>query len=330
MLENEKIEILISGYFENSIDDTQRRMLEDWRDKSDNNRNEFERLSRIHQEQKRHVSSNQLLAARDRMKGQVISQLITKNKKTTRGFSAALSFCVVLIVGLMVGDISLISNNNQIYSGDFIVQTEPGQISTCILPDGTVVWLNSGSEVRYRFANYEERQIELRGEAFFEVAKSEATPFIVETTSGKVKVFGTKFNVRARKDEQNVLITLAEGSIGVLNKEDELLVKMVPNEQVGLSSKGTIASQKKVDASIYGAWKESRFLYKNANLEFIAQRFSEFYGVTVAFESEHLKKETFRCVLDRKQSMLKALQMLKRTSDIDYKVSGTKIIFKEK
>ncbi len=328
MIEKEKIELLLSAYLKDELNQEEKSYVDTWRNKNTENQSEFKRLIALHQEQNKQFSETDILKAKDSVKGMLIKRLLltrNKNRKLIGTLSGTLS---IFIIGLffMVSESAF---QNDPITGEFIVKTEKGQLSKTTLPDSTEVWLNSNTEIAYHFEN-NERFVRVKGEAFFNVRKSETTPFIVHTNRNYIKVFGTSFNVLSRKNQVKSQITLVEGSIGILDESKTLLGKMSPGYQVEITKEGRILSEKKVNTELFTAWKVGRYEYRNISLEMIAQRLEELYSVNVRFQDAKLKKEEFRCVLDRNKSMLHTLEILRITSEVDYKVKNNSIIFLRK
>jgi ferric-dicitrate binding protein FerR (iron transport regulator) len=145
------------------------------------------------------------------------------------------------------------------------------------LTDGTKVWLNSESELRYpvQFSG-KERRVELTGEAFFEVARNEKVPFLVESGEQTVKVLGTEFNISSYKDDPLIYTTLVKGSVEVFLKNmPEINQLLAPNEQSTLNKLEAQISKRIVDTYSYVAWKDGRFVFQDLNLGDIMKTLSK-------------------------------------------------------
>jgi ferric-dicitrate binding protein FerR (iron transport regulator) len=214
------------------------------------------------------------------------------------------------------------------YTGVTTVKTEPGEMSSCILPDSTKIWLNYDSEIQYRLLSEKSgktREVKVRGEVYFEVAKEKKVPFEVLTENTKIKVYGTQFNVRQRK-ELELQVTLIEGSMAVFTKNDVKISQLVPGEQLVLNKQGELLSKMKIDIQQAVLWKEGRCEFKDVTLEAIAYHLNELYGVNIKIQDNALKNERFRCVIDRHKSLLQTLQLLKETTSLSYSIKGSDIL----
>ncbi len=197
-----------------------------------------------------------------------------------------------------------------------------------MLADGTKVWINSESLIKYPVAfKGKERRVYLEGEAYFEVSKNENMPFVVDMGKAAVQVLGTSFNARAYRDENNVYATLAEGKIRLETPGRSMY--LAPDEQgiVDLTS-GNI-SKKKVDIQLYVSWKDGRFAFQQQTLEDMMNTLSRWYDIQVFFESEALRQVTFTGNLKRYDGFNKIIELLEMTGMAHFKVEGNKVFISE-
>lgn len=163
-----------------------------------------------------------------------------------------------------------------------------GQRANLTLPDGTNVWLNARSEMRYPAVfTGNKREITLDGEAYFEVTHNEDKPFVVQTNKCNVEVLGTKFNVEAYSDSEDFCTSLIEGSVRVSDKGNpsETLV-LAPNQQVSLIN-GHLQSKSIADFDPF-RWKEGLICFKDMNFKELMSRFEKCYGIHVIIENPKL------------------------------------------
>lgn len=207
------------------------------------------------------------------------------------------------------------------------VTTPQGGEFQLILPDGTKVWLNASSTIRYPLTFAEnERKVELEGEAYFEVAKrkmestkQQATPqpFTVNTPYQRVEVLGTHFNVNAYDNENETKTTLIEGSVKVSTKNgSEQILK--PNEQ-GITKGADRILVHAVNPAVAIAWKEGQFLFDNTDLKTIMRQLERWYNIKVV-DLEHFPNSTYNGKLKRTSKLSKVLQILELTSDLKFKI----------
>ena len=195
------------------------------------------------------------------------------------------------------------------------------------LADGTRVWVNSASEVR--FPNYfsgGKREIYVKGEVYLEVARDEKHPFIVYTGENEVRVLGTRFNLTAYPDEQKVITTLVEGSVEFRN--DQSSVRLKPGEQSVLNRATNKLEKQKVDVSIYTSWVSGTYEYERSPLSDITRQLSRWYDVQFIYESTEFSNHPFTGVVKRDQSLEEVLSIIEKTTNIRFKISGRTIIIK--
>jgi putative anti-sigma factor len=195
------------------------------------------------------------------------------------------------------------------------------------LADGTRVWLNSATKLVFpRNFTGSERRVVLSGEAFFEVARDESKPFIVETSRMDVKVLGTRFNVNAYADNEVVSATLVNGSVEVSSSKQEPMV-LVPGEQA-YGNAGEL-EKREVNVRLYTSWIDGRFLFNNAELEEIAKQISRWYDVKIFFATESVKRVRFTGGMVKFKPLDDLIRMIENTSPVRFSVKGKTIVISE-
>ena len=194
------------------------------------------------------------------------------------------------------------------------------------LSDGTTVWMNSDTELRYtdQFVG-KQRIVHLKGEACFKVSKDKEHAFIVRTDAMDVKVYGTEFNVMAYPDEEMVQTTLLEGSVGVDLKNEAGVVQtsmLKPDMQVEYY-KGNIRGEiKEVDASKYFGWRDGKFQFDNEKLGSITRKLERWYGVKFFFQNREDQNIRFSGEMKRFQEFSTILNLLEYGSNVEFDVHG--------
>lgn len=202
-----------------------------------------------------------------------------------------------------------------------------------VLSDGTKVWLNSESQLKYpvNFVEGEKRQVELvYGEAYFDVTPSSennGAKFIVLNKSQEVEVLGTEFNIKAYKDEANIFTTLVEGKVAV--KYEAGRQNLVPNQQLTYDTQAKITSIKNVDVYNETSWKDGVFSFERKPLKDIMKVLSRWYDVDIIFDSQSLEEVKFFGNLEKDQNIQEILETIKRFKTIEaYEITGKTIILK--
>lgn len=196
------------------------------------------------------------------------------------------------------------------------------------LADGTQVWLNSETELRFpvHFAG-RERNVYLKGEAYFDVAKDSAHPFVVKTSMGDIKVLGTAFNVSVY-DERMMAATLEKGSICYL-KDTRNGVLIKPGEQLISTEGSDLPVVRKVNTRLYTAWKDNLFCFEEQHLDQIMSTLARWYDFQVKFESEELKKLELSGTLDKYSDIQPLLRLFELGTDVRFEIQN-KVIYVRK
>lgn len=195
-----------------------------------------------------------------------------------------------------------------------------------VLPDGTRVWLNAASSLKYPTAfTGNERRVDLTGEAYFEVSKNALKPFFVKTATQTVAVLGTHFNINSYPDEAATKTTLLEGSVKVMSTTGPATVKLKPGEQsINTISAINVKTDADLDEAI--SWKNGKFLFRNTELRTIMRQLSRWYDVDVEYQGNVAQKH-YRGRISRNVPVSEIFEILK-TSGINFTINGRKIIVK--
>ena len=192
------------------------------------------------------------------------------------------------------------------------------------LADGTMVWLNSDSELRYpvNFAG-RERRVFLKGEAYFDVARNMDMPFRVEAGEMEVEALGTEFNMNVYGDDGCLRTTLAEGKVRVSYAATRQACILEPGEQA-LLEEGAL-SVRQVDLRDVVGWKEGRFVFSDLPLEAIVRQLERWYDVEFDFFDPAAKYYRFTGVIMRHKSLQEVLALLEETTDVKFKTNANEI-----
>ena len=184
------------------------------------------------------------------------------------------------------------------------------------LSDGTHVWLNSESELIYP-TNFtgNTREVILRGEAFFDVAKDASKPFIVENNQMKIKVLGTSFNVSGYVSERLQNVTLVNGSVQVQIDNDSAF-RISPSEQFSYDKEKQTTSIQVVNTDLYTAWTEGKYIFKDTRLEDILSKLQRWYDFEIIYLQEELKNRRFSIVINREDNLKDVLEVISFTSNV--------------
>jgi transmembrane sensor len=262
------------------------------------------------------LASGKKILLSDAMKGQIANEAGVRISKTEDGQ------VVYEVVGLKA----------EVAGKYNTMTTARGEQWRLDLPDGTRVWLNSASSLRYPafFPKTGSRKVELTGEAYFEVAKDKQHQFIVNTKDQNVEVLGTHFNINAYPDERSVKTTLFEGSVKVNPRalagalpDGERATVLKPGEQSVLANNGIKVSIANMEQAL--AWKNGYFLFENEDIKSIMREISRWYDVDVIYLG-NVEQKTIEGTVSKFKNVSTVLDMLESTKVVKFKIDGKQII----
>lgn len=201
--------------------------------------------------------------------------------------------------------------------------TAPGETYPLVLADGSKIWLNAASSIRFpaTFAG-NERKVELSGEAYFEIAADAHRPFRVQVKQMTVDVLGTHFNINSYADEATINTTLLEGAVKI--NSDNRSIQLAPGEQSQVSANGQLKKVTGVNTSEIVAWKEGYFQFESTDLTTVLRQFAHWYDIEIVYEGA-VKPRKFFGMISRRSSLLNVLKML-NANDIRYRLEGKRLI----
>lgn len=196
------------------------------------------------------------------------------------------------------------------------------------LADGSRLWMNSESELRIpvHFAA-RQREVQMKGEIFFDIARDTSCPFIVHTSQGSLRVLGTSFNIKNYQDEDFMETTLVTGKIVINTQGTKSCLR--PGEQLRLDKKNGHTSISQVDAQQYCAWKNGRFVFEKQRLEDIMNTIARWYSINIFYENQSVKDILFTGNMKRYEDLGQILDMLKLINRIGIEVNGNNVIIKD-
>ena len=197
------------------------------------------------------------------------------------------------------------------------------------LADGTLVFLNSASELKYPVVfTGNTREVFLTGEAWFEVKQDTAHPFIVHADDMNIKVLGTSFGVRAYPRQDIAMTTLVSGSVEIMGGDRPYV--LVPGEQIVYRKEQRQATIRGVDTELYVSWKDGYYKLRNTSLEEIMSTLSVWYGVEVSYRDEAAKELAYSGRLRRYDRIEDILDFLRETNDVIFEINGDNIVIRLK
>ena len=201
-----------------------------------------------------------------------------------------------------------------------------------VLSDGTHIFLNAGTSLRYpiKFIEGEQRKVFLEGEAYFDVVKNEVHPFVVNAQALDVKVLGTKFNVATYEEDAKSEVVLVEGSVA-MNAENTPLESegtiLKPGFKGSFDKSQKSITTQKVNISLYTSWISGNVIFRNASFENIAKKLERLYNVTIINNNEQLANESFNANIEvDNETIEEVLNYFNKVYQIEYTIVNNKIV----
>lgn len=341
LLSKEEINGLILSFLSGEATPEENKRLLNWVNQSVENKNYFVRYrdtwqasSQLVPSDKSHTERalenlNRRLGISDNANVKTISPFI-------RYFRVAALWILLFSLGIIASRLIFKTSGYSGQVSDISVMAPMGSKAITFLPDGSKVWLNAGSKIVYSIGgNKKEREVMLTGEAYFDVARDQKKPFIVEAEGLIVKVHGTQFNVKAYPEERSVETTLVEGSVSVNSKDNPSdIVTLKPNEQV-LFFKATddrresLVVTRGIDSERFTLWINDRLQITGETLGSLAVMLERKYDVKIHFEIPALKELRFTGYIEN-ETIEQVLEMIKISSSVDYRMKEREIWLKNK
>lgn len=351
-----KIDNLILEYLHGQLDDEGEKELRIWIDSNPENRKYFTQNCAMWELSS--IGNNEIKF--DKQKNwSTVSSNIKPEKKIlkliTRWASIAAIFVVAFVSSYLAQQFAGMENKTLVENTSYIINEAPmGNMSKVTLPDGSEIWLNAGSKIKYATNfNVADRYINLQGEAYFHVSTNKEKPFVVNASGIEVKATGTKFNVKAYADEEIIETTLEEGIISVRNANNEKSKEVIlkPNEKLtifkkpaGISNQVTNVGKLNVDddfknapvailkielatnveTPVYTSWKDNEWIIQNEKLESLSIKLGRRYDVEIQLIDDKVKNYSYTGTL-KDETLEQVLEVISLTSPIKYKLEKKKV-----
>lgn len=245
-----------------------------------------------------------------------------KHLNTVNYWMVAAGFLLVFGLGMMMQYILPQKSQEQFsYLAETRIEVPLGQMSNVVLPDGTTVHLNSGTKLVYsgKF-NSGERIVSLEGEAFFDVTKDQAHPFVIKTNLLDFKVYGTSFNIQAYPEDNVINTALVEGSLGIIGKNGSEITLLVPGENATYTEDDSKLKVGKVNLEMYTSWKDGLVTFRNEKLKDIARKIERWYNVEIVIKNARLGEELYLGTILKNKPVDQILEVFALTSSLKYKI----------
>lgn len=247
---------------------------------------------------------------------------LLKRKQLRRILSAAAAILILPLLYMSI--LYMYESTNQAEQYEEIYAKSGSRVET-VLPDGTKVWINSGSSIKYPHSFVRgNRNVEVIGEAYFDVREDPKAPFTVTADFVDIKALGTKFNVMALPDNNFVRTTLESGSISVEKKKNgndaRIVTILKPDQQAVIYKKTGTIDRYRVDTEKYTSWKDGKLIFRNDPLSVITQRLERWYNTDIELIGGEEFKNIPHTLTVRDESINQVLEYLSVASPISWKI----------
>lgn len=314
------IDRLITGYLEGNLTPDELAALTAWLSESTENQEYFRQLKNIHDS-----SAYLMISTKDAW--EKVMEQIKPERESFPIWRILQRVAAIMLLPLLFSVIWLYSDqqNRQKFNENhfFIANAAYGSYTSFELPDGSKVWLNSGSQLKYPAEfNKKNREVFLSGEAYFEVHANSAVPFFVNTPYFVVRATGTHFNVVAYKNYLYPSVTLLEGKVSVSSINDSKAqgstTYLKPQQHLDFDTLTGLAVVQNEDTYKYIAWKDGKLVFRNDPLSEVASRISLQYNVDIQIVGDRIKRYRYRATFEN-EPLDELLRLLKLSAPIDYR-----------
>lgn len=319
---------IISKYLAGESSETENRELETWRRLNEENERIFQELSESWV-----LANGSSFSPCYPDKEKIWDKILTniKQVRIVKGYSrtvlvrtASIAAFFALIIGFSASLLyDTVYNNKSVENIAF--RTRWGEKAEITLPDGSVVFLNSGSKLTYNTDyNFRNRKVQLEGQAFFDVTKDRKNPFVVTVDGINVNVHGTAFDVNGYKDDESIEVSLLRGHVSISATDGKLLVDMQPNQKA-IIRKDDFSQNQLIacDADTEGIWRYNKLKIEDEPLETILHKMERWYGVRTQLTGVSDNKHYWLTI--KTESLTETLEVINKITPINYKINGEEV-----
>jgi transmembrane sensor len=326
---NQEIEELLPVYFSEDCDQETRSKVDKWRIISPDNEKYFkdalkawEALSLL-----REMEHYKVADALNKVNSRLSQSTSINWMNWLQRAAAVLILPLLLYSGYLT--IRNLSDKNQFVNQTVweTIYSRQGMITQIDLNDGTRVWLNSGSTLKFpNYFNGDSREVELAGEAYFEVSKNEKQPFKVDANGLMVEVLGTEFNVVSYEDYEMSEVVLAAGEVKLSagsGNTTKQLGKMIPGQRVVFNKNDQKVSAKMVEVDKYTSWRNGVLIFRDDPMDDVVKRLSRWFNIEIIVVDPKIKEYVYKATF-RDETLDQVLNLLRISAPIDYRIEKSK------
>ncbi|MDX9883905.1 MAG: FecR family protein [Prolixibacteraceae bacterium] len=273
-----------------------------------------------------HASRNDVKKIQEFQSPEMVWEKLKRQLSRKNWFREWPKYAAVAVVAILITIVADYFADNYISGKQYASVSSPiGQITNLTLFDGTNVWLNAGSTLKYKKTfNWSDREVYLDGEALFEVEKNNGRSFVVHAGNSSVKVHGTVFDVRAYSNMSAIETVLIEGSVEFISNGNSVFIS--PGERLICSMPTGKITKSGINTAEYTSWKGGKISFNNKSLDELIVQLEHWYEVKFRFESEELKDYRFTGVINKDRSLDYTLNIIQEINKVKFKINQEEII----
>ena len=246
------------------------------------------------------------------------------DRKTARIFGIISRAAAVLFIPLLAAALYFFYTGRATSSEMLTLTTQRGEQTSVILPDGSKVWLNVDTKLSYPVSyGIRSREIELEGEAYFEVEKNEKLPFEVTSGNIRTKALGTRFSVSAYRDASEIRSSLLSGSVEIRSGKGSRILS--PGQQFILMKDNTVMRIQPFDEDDELAWKNEMLVFRLTPFNKVIQELEKWYNVDFVYNPRSFRSETLTVKFDKSETLENILRVMAKANGFRYKTKGKEI-----
>jgi len=317
------IEETIIRYLNGDCGDSEKKLIMEWIELSDDNRRTFYQIKDIWDallKREDRSASALMQFYKNQAHNNIISQKVLKLWKVAASIAAviAIAFVSHFVYNVSIDEQGSVTSESTMVS----IKVPLGSKSEVVLSDGSTVKINSGTELRYpvQFSDGK-REVYLKGEAYFTVQSDIANPFVVRTSDYDVQATGTQFNVCSYEDDAFASVTLEEGAVSI-QFNDKSIVDISPEQKFCLNRENLNYRIRSSDVKFETAWKEGEFRFREIGFPELIKKLERWYDVKLSHHSPELKTMLYSGNFKNQETIWQVLDALTLTAPIEYQKTG--------
>ena len=321
--ENLHIKAKLLRFVQGKTSPVENKEVQEWLEQDEENVNLFLKVKRLWEEDKHEsfISKDEISS-----EWQKVSNLIEKPAPKIYPLKRILQVAAAIVAIISITSVMYVQFASNKSSA--IYATKIGERKKIVLEDGTSVWMNASSTLKVeKHFGHKNRQVELIGEAWFDVTKNDKIPFIVRAQDINVKVHGTQFNVNAYDWENSIVTTLEEGSISLYSESNNESVFLTPGEMGTFEKANNSITISKKDTPQYSSWRNNILYFNETQLDIILRRIENHYGVSVQNNFDQIDSDKITLTINN-EPLNEVLNLLTLITNYEFELENETIMIK--